>query len=362
MKKIGIITYHFALNYGSAIQCFALQEYLCKKGYDVKIINFVSEIQNRNNTYSDGVKGKVRKMLFFKIRKEMALKINRFSQFRNNKLHESRHVANLADLQELINQEAFDFIISGSDQVFNPKIDDYNEAFILPFDISAKKIAYAASIGDVTDDQLMEMKKSLQDFERISLREEFDAVRFKKDTGIAPEVVCDPVFLLDRQSWITIANNITLNYDIKKGYLLCYFIHKAYISEALAIAQRIAREKNLKIVCINAGYSRYSLEKNFIVGCGPDDFIRLFYDADYICTDSFHGTSFSIIFNKDFTCVDTEKNKHDNRRKYLLDRLGLGTRFTLIESNNVDTSSIDYKATNALIDNYRVESEEFLKL
>ena len=68
--KIGIITYHFAQNYGSVLQCYALQEYLKNIGYSVEIINFVSDKQEINNSLSNGLKGKIRSLLFFPINKK----------------------------------------------------------------------------------------------------------------------------------------------------------------------------------------------------------------------------------------------------------------------------------------------------
>lgn len=360
--KIGIITYHFAQNYGSVLQCYALQEYLKNIGYSVEIINFVSDKQEINNSLSNGLKGKIRSLLFFPINKKRKIKYNKFLSFRKEYLLETKKVSNLKDLKKLVDLKKYDYIISGSDQVFNPNINDFDLSFVFPFETSAKKIAYAASLGNAKEKELKILKKYLIDFNKISLRESGDKDVFEESTGLETDIVCDPVFLLSKNKWIEILNHIEDNYKINGRYLLCYFIHKDYMRKSIKVAKKIAKEKKLKIIFINAGYNFNSLKRDTIVDCGPCDFLKLFQNAEYICTDSFHGTSFSTILNKNFTCVDSKSNLTDKRRLSLLDKLALEHRYVYVENDNISLNDIDFTKTNSIIENYSNESKDFLSL
>lgn len=358
--KVGIITYHFAQNYGSVLQCYALQEYLKRTGYNVRIINYVSDKQEKNNSFSDGLKAKIRNILFLTIKNKIQNKFEKFKEFREEYLCETKRISNLTELETLVRTEKFDFVISGSDQVFNPNINDFDMAFVLPFKTSAKKIAYAASLGNAGESELQQIKKSILDFNKISLRELEDEHTFENIIGISASVVCDPVFLLSREEWTTRISNIKTNINIHEKYLLCYFIHKKYMNKSIKLAKKIAKEKNLKIIFINAGYNLNSLNKETLVDCGPKEFLKLFYNAEYICTDSFHGTSFSIILNKNFICFDSKYNLKDNRRKNLLNELKLGSKFLYVENNNIKIENINFSKTNKIMKEFSNRSKKFL--
>ena len=120
MKKVGIITYHFARNYGAVLQCYALQKYLLNKGYNVEIINYVNKTQyNNNDYYKHGVniKNIITNLCFIpflKIRKE---KNKKFDDFSNEYLKLSKKSTSIDELKIMCDNKKYDFIISGSDQV-----------------------------------------------------------------------------------------------------------------------------------------------------------------------------------------------------------------------------------------------------
>lgn len=360
--RVGIITYHFAQNYGSVLQCFALQEYLENMGYTVKIINFVSDKQEINNSLSNGLKGRIRNIVFFPINNKRKSKYDKFLDFRKKFLKETEKVSINSKLKKLIETEQFDFLISGSDQVFNPNINDFDYAFLFPFKTQAKKIAYAASLGNAKSTELNKLKKYILDFQEISLRESGDQDIFQKTIGVSPKIVCDPVFLIRKQKWEEIIKSMKVNYNTNDKYLLCYFIHKKYMNKSIGIAKKIAKQRNLKIRFINAGYNRNSFNKKSIVDCGPEDFLVLLKNADFVCTDSFHGTSFSTILNKDFLCFDTKRNVTDFRRRDLLHKLDLDKQYVLVENFNYDIDNIDFMRLNNLIEKYSDESKKILDL
>ncbi|MEF2641556.1 MAG: polysaccharide pyruvyl transferase family protein [Clostridia bacterium] len=359
MKKIGIITYHFARNYGAVLQCYALQKYLINKGYDVEVINYISKVQyNNNDYYKHGISLKniainICFLPFFRYRKN---KNKKFDEFNNKYLKLSERISSIEELKEMCHEKKYDFIISGSDQVFNPNIEDFDFSFLLPFKTNSKKISYAASTGNATVKDIDTIKSYLDDFEEISIREKKDLSKFdkydKKNIGVVP----DPVILLSNSEWKKFT---TKNNDEK--YLVCYFLHKSLMTKEYEIAKQVAKEKKLKIKIINARYSKLSFKKEAILDVGPKEFINLIYNSNFVCTDSFHGTLFSLIFNKDFICFDSIENKNDSRRKNLLEELGALNRLRLVEDNK-NNSVIDYKIINKNIIKKKEEADKFLEV
>lgn len=358
MKKVGIITYHFARNYGAVLQCYALQEYLKSKGYNVSIINYVSEVQQNNNDYYKHGKS-LKKLIinicllpFLRARKR---KNANFDYFEEKYLNLTNKISNIDELKKLVNVEKYDVLISGSDQVFNPNIEDFDIAFLFPFLTEAKKISYAASTGNATKEDISKISKYLKDFYAISIREEKDLGKFDSKFSQI-KVVCDPVMLLNKNDW----QKISKCKQKKEKYLVCYFLHKSLLSNEYKIAKKIAKERGLKLKIINARFSILSLNKNCILDIGPSDFIGLINNASFVCTDSFHGTLFSILFEKNFLCFDSKKNKNDSRRKNLLDSLGLLDSLYIVEEQK-SIKKIDYNNVKKNINVIKKKSEKFFQ-
>lgn len=362
MKKVGIITYHFARNYGAVLQCYALQKYLLNKGYNVEIINYVNKTQYNNNDYYKhgmNIKNIITNLCFIpflKIRKE---KNKKFDDFSNEYLKLSKKSTSMDELKIMCDNKKYDFIISGSDQVFNPNIEDFDFSFLLPFETTSKKISYAASTGNATEEDICRIKKYLDDFSKISIREKKDISKFNEKDRKHISIVPDPVVLLDEDEWKKFINKRS-----EEKYLVCYFLHKNIMKDEFKIAKRIAKEKNLKLKIINARFSELSFKKGTILNAGPEEFLNLLYNSSFVCTDSFHGTLFSLIFNKEFICFDSIKNKNDSRRKNLLEEMGASNRLKLVEEYNDQNkyNDIDYQEINKNLDKKKEEADKFLEV
>lgn len=362
MKKIGIITYHFAVNYGAVLQCYALQTYLEEKGFEVEVLNYVNDIQKRNNSvvkHGKSFKKVIVNGLLLPFKSKITEKHNNFKKFTNDYLNLSKEISNVDELSKYINENKFDYLISGSDQVFNRKIDDFDIAFLFPFECNAKKISYAASTGSATKKDILYLQKYLEEFDEISIREENDLVKFDGVTNKKLSVVCDPVMLLENNLW----RKITCKTDIVKDeYVVCYFLHKHLFSEEFKKAKRIAKERKLKLVVINARFSINSLRKNTIFTAGPKEFVTLIQNAKFVCTDSFHGTLFSLIFNKEFICFDTKKNVNDSRRKNLLQNVDGLSAYNFVEDEfDKYQIELEYKNINDNIKKIIDDSDRFLE-
>ena len=151
--RIGIITYHFARNYGAVLQCYALQRYLSEAGHEVEILDYVSRMQQRNNSLHHKREGLIANtalnvaLLPFEAKRQR--KERRFKEFLDEELCLSPRFDSRDALASYIEQRGFDVVVSGSDQVFNPHIDDFDEAFLLPFNTPCRKASFAASLGGV---------------------------------------------------------------------------------------------------------------------------------------------------------------------------------------------------------------------
>lgn len=359
MKKIGIITYHFARNYGAVLQCYALQSFLEHKGYEVVVFDYVSEKQFKNNDYikhGNNLKAIIMNACLLPFIKYRKTKNHRFDDFNKLYLKLSPHLESIDELQQYIKNNEFDYVISGSDQVFNPNIDDFEEAFLFPFETNAKKISYAASTGNATARDIERIITYINQFEKKSIREEQDIVKFPETMRKDISVVCDPVMLLDSAFWSKIVKK-----QQAKPYLACYFLHKDLFGAEFAAAQKIANALHLEIRIVNARFSSKSLKRNTIFDAGPREFVELIANADYICTDSFHGTLFSLLFNKHFSCFDTKANINDSRRRNLLEGVNALEAYQYIENTVDPITDLDYMLINKNIEQIRNESIRFLE-
>lgn len=350
-NRIGIITWHYYPNFGSALQAYALHTYINNRGGDAMLINYV--------------RGK--KPTFYKLRlclshfdrlipRFLSKKIHyRFLSFERDFFKETRIVSTKQDLS-LLTQD-FDVFICGSDQIWAPNV--FDETYMLSFVPSGKKkISYAASIGlpTIPNEVKAIYKKLLSNFDAISVREQQGQELLKKEFNIDSVVVLDPTLLITNDQWKRIA--IYPTHPPK--YILCYFLGKN--EEHRLLAEQFAKKLQLKIICL----SRYSIDKRstFItdVDAGPREFIGYIQNAEYIITDSFHGLCFSINLNKDFYVVNrfssSDPINQNSRIENILRVLDLKGR--LIESLPTNIESIDYDKVNKLLAENRMYSYQFL--
>ena len=365
MKKVGIITYHFAQNYGAVLQCYALQTYLSQQGYAVTVFDFVSEKQQKNNDvvkHGASVKTAVANICLLPFTHSIRKKHARFVDFCQKNLHLTPHFSTVESLEQYIEENGYDVVISGSDQVLNPNINDFEIAFLYPFKTKAKKIAYAASTGNASPDDIQKIQCYLDDFSKISIREQKDLGKFDAETAARLSVVCDPVMLLRADTW----NNM-LEQPSGKPYLICYFLHKKLFREEFAIAQKIAKGRGLELKVINARFGPNSFRKGTVFDAGPGEFVNLIANASYICTDSFHGTIFSIMYNKNFFTFmrfsDSQKSSMNSRVKNILSIVGLSNR--LFENSITPEAAlayqVDWSDVNKRLNDFRKSSREYFE-
>lgn len=333
--RIGIITYHFAENYGSALQSYALTSYLNSlEGVEAFLLNYVTDRQERNNSLYGHREGLAKVALaaaylpfhFWRSRKR-----KRFQEFAAGEFVQSRRMTDLEQLRRFVNgiddpAEACDCLVSGSDQVWNPTITDFDGAFFFPFKARGRKVGYAISLGPATEKDVRRFLDEAVDFDSVSCREQ-GAADVLAGLGIrAEQIVCDPVFLVETGRWRKLAAESAVDYGSCKPYVACYFLNRPNMETYFKWAHAVADEMGLELRIINASYSKRTFQKGTILDAGPLEFLNLLMNARFVCTDSFHGTALSVIFEKQFLSFDKAADSTDARKVDLLSALGLSDR------------------------------------
>lgn len=366
MKKCGIITYHFATNYGAMLQCYALKNALENLDNYVEVLNYISDRQLDNNSLyrrRQGMRGYLKNLILIPFHYARKKRQDRCKGFRNKFIITGERIRNISELEERCNRVGYDYLISGSDQVWNPQVYDFDESFFFPFTAPCKKIGYAVSIGNATVNDLMIYDRWIKDFQAVTVREKqsINVIQeFYKKNAIS-EVV-DPVFLLSKDVWENmIEDDLYKSHD----YLLCYFVKSNGFSKKVKVAKNIAKALGLKLIIINARITIYNFREKVISDAGPIEFLSLIKKAKYICTDSFHGTAFSILMEKRFVTFTDFSEKMDNRKLCLLANVGLADRvFNLEETCGWDDliqHDIDYSDVEERIRKMREESLNILR-
>ncbi len=347
--KIGILTFHRAHNYGAVLQAYALQEILKKEGHDVEIIDYRQQYIERykylfliNKCFIKGSLYKSIRSTFYQIKnipKKIIQKRN-FIDFTNRNLNISKLISN--NSKEIPNN--YDLYIHGSDQIWNPKMfgGQYDPVFFGNYKVlSGKKISYAASFSfeELNNQSKQTFKHYLKNLDSISVREKELVSLISEFTSKTIYDVLDPTLVANINIWDKIAIK-----PKEKKYVLIYQVKYNKLTEQMA--QKIASIKNLEILDIN----KYG---NIPIGL----YIGLFKNANYIITTSFHGTAFSIIFNKPFYSIALGSGS-DMRIKSLLKKINLEMRFV----NNIPKTinDLDYKEINKKLTTHKENSLNFL--
>ncbi|MDD4211352.1 MAG: polysaccharide pyruvyl transferase family protein [Clostridia bacterium] len=306
-KKIGIVTFHSAQNYGANLQADALQKYINDNIGESEIIDF--------NPFKKPKHSLVRKA--YQIFKRIT-----DTKYRQNYRRKKAFISfqkkhyTLSDKQFYTNDICEDYllkyktIISGSDQILNTELTNGCSFYYLPFSGSYKKISFSSSYGKETLSKLdIEfVKKYLSHFDYLSFREESGVVN-TKNLLPSKEILlsCDPVFLLSAEHWLKLSHESNLKIK-DKNYILLYAMEK---SEHIERCVNFIKSKEKLPVYAIFGDDTIVIDgvDRVINIAGPVDFLKLINDATFFITNSFHGSAFSFVFGKNaYICSHSTKN------------------------------------------------------
>lgn len=330
-EKIGILTFHKSINYGSVLQSWALSRVISKR-FVVEIIDY--EPQNYEFLYANyrqwnswnNIKYNLKRMpLSSALNNQQQL----FKKFRDEQLPLSRKKYNYNNGCDI--KEEYKGIVVGSDQVWNIRAKDCDPIFFLPFNYSGNKVSYACSINDTdyTEKNLpSNLASEICDFDFISIREESGKNKLEQFIAKQKKVytLLDPTLLCNSSEYDSLLND-----RIVDGKYI--FLYNVWTSEAGIQAAKFLSEKlNMPVYTIMTASNVKEinlLKKSGIlvdtVRTSPSDFLNFFKYASYIVTESFHGTAFSLIFEKPFVCVSNRTN--DERLNNILTLVGLKDRY-----------------------------------
>lgn len=354
---IGIVTPYKVVNYGTKLQAYAMQ-LLMNKYDDAELLGFIPGTDRRVSS----VLGKI----YLKIKKKS--KNTNLHNRENivkrekaiNSFDENYKFGKIVKGNSAFNKEIkkYNAIVCGSDQLWAPSnvIADYFTLTLIPEEIN--KFSYAASFGinEVPRFLKPRYKRFLSRLNSISVREEQGGKIVKEVAGRDVTVVLDPTLMLDKKEWGNMAEKSKINID--EPYVFCYFLGTA--PEHRAFAKKLAISQGLKLVSIPHFKGWNKSDEDFgdiqIYEAGPIEFLRLIQKARFVCTDSFHGTIFSIIFNRQVAVFERfRKNSSEstNSRIYtLLDSLGINgvLCFNENEVERFTNQKIQYNLVNSRLD------------
>ncbi|MEE1043657.1 MAG: polysaccharide pyruvyl transferase family protein, partial [Clostridia bacterium] len=219
-----------------------------------------------------------------------------------------------------------------------------------------RKISFAASIGktELSESEEAIVKEYLSDYSYLTVRET-SAVSLLDSMGIKSEVILDPTLQIEKEHWISMASKRL----IKEKYLILMLLYRED-NNATEYARKIADEKGLKLVKISWELKKPPYVDILMTHRKPEDFLSLFYNAEYVVTNSFHGLAFSINLNKQFVVI--KRNEFNSRIDSLLEMTGLTER--LVDYNldmDIVNKEIDYNSVNDILNAERIRTQNLIQ-
>lgn len=356
-KKIGIITFHRAANFGAMLQSFALKKSLQELGGDrTEIIDYrASSIEKLYKYHWDycfkditlsfrSIKNVVGRLGYISILKK---RLQNFRKFEKKYLSPSPKP-----------YTDYDVIVFGSDQIWNVGITQNDDIYFGYIGTDkVKKVAYAGSLGHGDIDAFKSKVRLLKTFSAIGVRE-LQLISVFLELGIDSFLCLDPTFLLTSDKWLKYLGLPQITKKREK-ILLVYCIRDK--ERVLKAARPIAAKLGLNLVILESSETIdvHGISKKATY-YGPKEFVRCFNDADFVVTDSFHGTVFSILFHKTFVSCRLGDGR-DGRAESLLSQIGLITRLQhpeeILSSSFTD---IDFVLSDKKLNYLRDQSLRFL--
>jgi hypothetical protein len=247
----------------------------------------------------------------------------------------------------------YEIFITGSDQVWSPYCSGFDKTYFLDFVKKSKKCAYSASFGvdTINLNFQSDYKNLFSDFSNVTLREESGKKLFQNLTGREENVTLDPTLLLDSSEWQYLVNDKYKN----KKFLLVYMIAES--RNTLKLASSIAEERGLEVIYLSDRLFKRSCVTT-LSQTSVEDWLSLFFYADTIVTNSFHGIAYSINFNKNFYVQFLPgRAKTNTRITNILNCFGLDSRLLPSKATNVKFCNItNYDEINLRLMKLRRES------
>ena len=368
--KIGILTHALTTNYGGILQNYALQQILKENGYDPITIDYyyptsikvcILSFASRFLRIIKGENIPLRAWTTSRENETIAQNINRFV----TRYIKRTKKCSITEISTTISY-GFDALIVGSDQVWRGGGRPVAKFFFSDFkSLNVPKVAYAASFGadnwNYSSNETKECKELVADFSGVSVRETDAIGMCEEHLKVSPELVLDPTLLISRSYYEKLVKECNLH-PLTDNSMMVYILDSS--SRKDCIVNKISQMLNLSINNVRSVKYFSEVGASEIDKCifpPIEEWLRGFMESKYVVTDSFHGTVFSIIFNKPFVAI-VNNQRGASRFHSLLNMLGLQERL-ISDVSKVDEligRNIDYDAVNTILAEKRNESIKFL--
>lgn len=368
MKKIGIATVYTGYNYGSALQAYATKKLLSSMGYEAEVLKIRGSLVKGRDVrlgklitiawksllHKNGIKSL--KNYGTNMSKEFGEgTVELFHEFINDEI--SPLLVSYGDLRKKANGTEYIAFICGSDQVWNSAVFYVDPFYYLRFAPFEKRIAFAPSFGRdfVPDYNKKKIGKYISGIKHKSVREASGVDIIKELTGEDSIVLIDPTLVLNRTEWLSLLN---IEGNKKEEYLLTYFLDSPS-QKAKQAVKYISERYGLEI--INLPYVFKDDCFNNVKSAGPREFVEYINNAAFVCTDSFHGTAFSLNFNIPFFTFERAYGNAGNQSARIESILKMTGHFNRYEAENFDSCmEISFKKSNEILDCERSRSRDYL--
>lgn len=367
MKTIYCLTFHSSYNYGSALQTYALKNYILNNfNVDYKLINLRTQKQkDLYKTIYDYSSYKSIYSRFFTMgyKNQVQKKKSIFESFFNSNFDLTEPIERIVDFDtSLFNKKTL--LMCGSDQIWNIKAKDFDWSYFLDFTKGYKKFSFACSMGpkviSIIESEEKRIKNALSDFSYISVRDENTKLAIEK-MGFNSQIVCDPTILLNKNSWEMVMRKP--NHDLRsKQYILFYDLKRDKLN--WKIAQSISKALKMPILITSVPYPRtismsLGMKKRFDVG--PSEFLYYLSHASLVLSSSYHGCIFSCIFEKPFYAVNCQ---NDERIGSFLNNISLTNRMIskVVKIDDLkDCFTINFERKRKYFEEAEADSKKYLE-
>ena len=371
-KKLGIATYYYFYNYGTVLQGFATQLLFDKqKNMAAELIDFRFASKTAPKKI-DIILTRIRRLFVYMKEYRRVYAVGKYRplfQKRNKyfddfiKLYLKTSSSRYNYEQDIVAKPpSYDIYLTGSDQTWSPKI-GFSPFLFLDFAPKDSIIAsYAPSLGvsSLSQDESSYLQKHLAKYKFLSCRESLGSKILENLLKCPVETVLDPTLMISAEEW----SKYAVSPSIEGKYILCYFLgDRDYYRNYVA---QLSKQTKLPVYYIPVNWKDFKKKNNLLWEVGPSEFLGLIRNAEYICTDSFHGTIFSVNFHKEvrvFVKHAGNISGGDNSRLYdVLERLGITKQLITDykKGSIIQDSSINYMEVDRLLATEREKSLKYV--
>ncbi|WP_026510310.1 polysaccharide pyruvyl transferase family protein [Butyrivibrio sp. LC3010] len=363
MKKIAIVTFNDANNYGAFLQEYALFNFLNNNKCDVKVIDYENKDFLQQYKYSNNLikrKGLINKLkILYDIifRTDIYLKkLQRERLFEQCKAKEIEFTNKIIEGQKI--ELDFDYYVAGSDQIWNVNITGHNMFYFLDFvRDNNKKVSYSASFGNnrFNSDDYQLFKNYISCFKSVLVREESGKKMLKEYCNIESSVTLDPTFLLNTRDWYDFSEKSGIDYSHRR-YVLVYLVLRS--NEIFDAAYKYAEKNQCELVLIGCKsvIKRNGIIKKALNNIGPYEFVHLVRYAKAVFSTSFHGSALAINMQVPFFYLIPDEGRR-LRLSDLMNELHVGNRDI---SYGVVSENINWDEVAKALDVSRKKSSDLL--